>query len=91
MPSTRLAVWPALRTLVARVLRRGDRAGAASLLTELLALVPGDARSLINLAALRAEAGDRAEASALVARAIEIARRRGEAVPAEWLSFASAR
>ncbi|HZF95282.1 MAG TPA: hypothetical protein VEZ20_10485 [Allosphingosinicella sp.] len=81
---------PALRTLVSLALRRGDRAAAAGSLAELLALVPEDTRSLVNLAALRAEAGERAEAAALIGRAIEILRARGEPVPAEWLSFAAA-
>ncbi|HEY0011710.1 MAG TPA: hypothetical protein VGB79_02535 [Allosphingosinicella sp.] len=82
---------PALRTLVSLALLRGDRSGSAGLLAALLALVPEDTRSLVNLAALRAEAGESTEAAALVGRAIEIARRRGEAIPAEWLSFASTR
>lgn len=80
----------ALRTLVSLALRRGDSAAASVLLVELLVLVPEDTRSLINLAAIRAEAGSHAEAATLVGRAIEVARRRGEPVPAEWLSFAAA-
>jgi hypothetical protein len=80
----------ALRTLVSLALRRGDSVAAGALLAELLSIAPEDTRSLVNLAAIRAEAGERGEAATLVGRAIEIARRRGEPVPAEWLSFAAA-
>lgn len=81
---------PALRTLVAMALRRGDRIAAGAHLVDLLALVPDDTRSLVNLAGIRAEAGDGSGARTLVDRAIEIARSRGEPIPAEWSSFASA-
>jgi hypothetical protein len=80
----------ALRTLVSLALRGGDSEGAAALIEELLLLAPEDTRSLVNLASLRAGAGRGEEAAALVRRAIGIAERRGEAVPAEWLSFAAA-
>jgi hypothetical protein len=80
----------ALRTLVALALGRGDSGAASGLLVELLTLVPDDTRSLVNLAAIRADAGSSTEAAALVRRAIEVARSRGEPVPAEWLSFATA-
>lgn len=79
----------ALRTLVSLAIRRGDSAAASARLMELLALVPDDTRSLVNLAALRSEAGQRVEAAALIARAIDVVRQRGEPVPTEWMSFAA--
>jgi hypothetical protein len=79
----------ALRSLISMAIARGDDAGTEALLEQLLLLAPDDARNLANLASLRARAGRQAEAARLIGRAIEIARRRGEPVPAEWLGFAS--
>lgn len=79
---------PALRTLVAFSLQRGDRVEAARRLEQLVALDGEDSRSRGNLAALYSEAGRPADALALLREAIAIAGRRGEPVPPEWLSFA---
>jgi hypothetical protein len=79
----------AYRTLVSIALRRGDKAAARELLERIVATAPEDSRSRANLASLYAETGRAQEAAALVREAIAIARRRGEPVPAEWLSFAS--
>ncbi|HEX8216491.1 MAG TPA: hypothetical protein VF577_03410 [Allosphingosinicella sp.] len=79
----------ALRTLISLALARGDEAGAAALIEQLLLVVPEDTRSLINLASLRSRAGRQAEAATLVEQAIALTRGRGEPIPREWLAFAS--
>jgi hypothetical protein len=79
----------ALRSLISIAIARGDDAGTEALLEQLLLLAPEDTRNLANLASLRARAGRQAEAASLIGRAIDIARRRGEPVPSEWLGFAS--
>jgi hypothetical protein len=77
----------AYRALVSWALRRNDREAAAGLLEQLVPLAPQDTRSRVNLAALYAERGRVAEASALVRTAIGIAQARGEPVPTEWVNF----
>lgn len=80
----------AMRVLARLSAQRGDDGTAIARLERLIAEMPDDPRNHADLAWLYARTGRDREALPRMARAVELARQSGRAVPQAWLDFLNA-